>query len=194
MSTAFLYGKLPAHGDFVCRGLTPEVEAVWDSWASGELAQAREAIPDDFDAAHEASPGWGFVSGPGLLGEDWRCGAIAASIDAAGRRFLVVAGLDGLRADEAAFVADRAAASAEGAIRAILSERLEVDAALRLVDRLLTPQPASLKAAAGLAARSEAGVWWSLADLVEPAVGDGPPEGLVAASLNRVSALLEKSA
>jgi type VI secretion system ImpM family protein len=194
MSSAFLYGKLPAHGDFVCRGLTPEVEAVWDGWASGELAQARDMIPDDFDAAHEASPGWGFVSGPGLLGKGWRCGAIAASIDAAGRRFLVVAGLDGLAAEEAAFIGDGAAASAEEAIRAILSGRLEVDAALGLVERQLAPQPASLKAAAGLAARPEAGVWWSLAGLVEPAVGDGPPEGLVAASLNRVSALLEKSA
>src|ERR1700744_5108989 len=94
----FLFGKLPAHGDFVSRGLTaPEVEA-WDGWASQAMEALRDASPA-FEQAHDATPPWRFVAGPSRLGPGWRAGALAPSIDAVGRRFVVVLGVQG--ADEA---------------------------------------------------------------------------------------------
>lgn len=191
MGAAFLFGKLPSHGDFVSRGLTLEIEQVWDRWAGSELESARQALGDAFDLAHEASPPWGFVSGPGPLGQGWRCGAIAPSVDSAGRRYLLIAGVDGLAPETAAFLGLRAVGQAEAAIRAALVDGLDADATVRLLD--VAPST-DHDIAKQLGAKPTDGVWWSLPGLTAPAVGNGPPEGLVAKSLEEISALKEDAA
>lgn len=193
MGAPFLFGKLPAHGDFVARGLSDEAERLLDDWASREIETARTALGDDFDAAHDAAPPWGFIAGPGVLGEGWRWGAIAASVDTAGRRFVVVAGLDGLDPADAAFLGLNGVQAAETAIRTMLIERLDVDAAMDLLaDGAAAGGPA--EAGRVLAAAPSSGVWWSLAEVTPPAAGDVPPAGLVSSAIERVAALLKEAA
>lgn len=191
--SAFLFGKLPSHGDFVARGLDPDHERVWDDWASGEIDAARDALGDDFDAAHDASPPWGFIGGPGPLGEGWRCGAVAASVDSAGRRFLIVAGHDGLTDAQAAFTGLTGALSCETAIRGILTEGLDADAALALIADL-GPTPETLSAAPLLDARAATGLWWAFGDVIPPVGSNPPAPGFVAAGLGRIATLLKEAA
>lgn len=190
MAAPFIFGKLPAHGDFVARGLDAGVQQAWDDWASREIEAAREALGEAFEAAHDAAPPWGFIAGPGPLGEGWRWGAVAASVDSAGRRFLVVAGFDGLEAAEAAFLGLHGVAEAEAAIRAMLLQGLGADAGL---DQLLVPA-AMREAAQIFSARPKTGVWWSTGGIVPPVAGDAPPPGLVASAIERIAALLREEA
>ena len=89
----FVFGKLPTHGDFVARGLDPDARAAWDEWASDGLQRAQAALGPAYEAAYAAAPPWRFAFGPGVFGPGWRAGALACSVDRAGRRFPVVAGL-----------------------------------------------------------------------------------------------------
>lgn len=193
MVAPFLFGKLPAHGDFVTRGLVASAERAWDEWASGEIDAARARLGETFDVAHDAAPPCGFIVGPGPFGEGWRCGAAAPSVDSAGRRFLLVAGIDGLTGPEAAFAGLTIARSAEALIRTVLVGRLDADASLEaLADA--APPPETLAAATVLAALPAVGLWWSFGDLLPPVSSEGPAAGFVTASLERVDALLKEAA
>jgi type VI secretion system protein ImpM len=89
---AFAFGKLPSHGDFVARGLSPDERDAWDTWSSAGLEEARATLGDDFETRHDAARPVRFVFGPGPFGDGWRAGALAPSIDTAGRRFIIVLG------------------------------------------------------------------------------------------------------
>ena len=80
------WGKLPARGDFVGRGLPPRWRAEWDGWLQLGLALAAATL----DAATlrerlDTFAPWRFVALP-AAGEAW-CGIIVASHDRTGRRF-----------------------------------------------------------------------------------------------------------
>lgn len=80
--TPRLFGKLPAHGDFVARGFAPREREVVDGWLSTSLERARGQFGASFEEAYDLAPAWRF-SGPA------GAGALAASMDAAGRRYPV---------------------------------------------------------------------------------------------------------
>ena len=85
--TARLYGKLPAHGDFVSRGFTREVTESYDAWLSASLADARAVHGDAFEARYDRALPWRFARGG-------TGGAITPSQDMAGRRFPIFVLLD----------------------------------------------------------------------------------------------------
>jgi type VI secretion system protein ImpM len=89
---AFAFGKLPTHGDFVARGLSPDERDAWDAWSSAGLEEARTALGQDFEVRHDTAHPVRFVFGPGPFGAGWLAGALAPSIDTAGRRFVIVLG------------------------------------------------------------------------------------------------------
>ncbi len=123
MNSAFVFGKLPAHGDFIARGLTPEAQAGWDNFLSTSLAAAREALGDAFDVHYDAAPAWRFA----LQDERGQtAGAIAPSIDRAGRRFPILFG-SAMAMDAAAAPF---AAACEDLIGRALGEAWTVDHAL----------------------------------------------------------------
>jgi len=187
---AFLFGKAPAHGDFVSRGLTPEVEAVWDSWASRELAEADERLGDGFAAAHDVAPPCRFVAGPGALGSDWRAGSVVASIDSAGRRYILAAGLDGMAANVAGALGLAVAGRCEGVLYEALADSLTADATLQALERTLD-DPADARAAQALGAGATApGLWWSPGDDTVCAHGAEPPQGLISNLLARAALAL----
>lgn len=103
--TSWLFGKLPSHGDFVSRGLAPALRERIDHWLSEEMARALSDHGDAFEERYDAAPPWRFVEGA-------EGGVICASIDAAGRRFPIFAGLTASSETQAA----AAAAACETAI------------------------------------------------------------------------------
>ncbi|WP_375286789.1 type VI secretion system-associated protein TagF [Sphingomonas sp.] len=133
-----LFGKLPAHGDFVARGLEPAAQVALDDWLSASLVDARDALGDGFEGAHDAAPAWRFVSqGSG--------GALAPSVDAVGRRFPLWLAIGGIARDRFA----AASACCEALIQRALAETWRAD---RLVaEALAEPLAAAPPPPAG---------WW----------------------------------
>ncbi|MDB5415895.1 MAG: Protein phosphatase ImpM [Rubritepida sp.] len=82
-----LFGKLPAHGDFVRRLLPRSFVAPWDAWLSEGVAAAREALGEHWEAAWEAAPVWRFRLAPGVCGPDAAFGVVVTSADTVGRHF-----------------------------------------------------------------------------------------------------------
>lgn len=118
-----LFGKLPAHGDFVARGLDPAERDMLDAWLSASMLDARAAYGDAFEDLYERAPPWRYAVAEG---DGWRAGALALSVDAAGRLFPVLAGYVGLDGAETM----GAAAAAEALLYRALTEGLDVDAAM----------------------------------------------------------------
>ena len=80
------YGKLPARGDFVGRGLPPRWRSDWDDWLQRGLALAATTLDDA--ALRErlrAFAPWRYLALP-APGEIW-CGIMVASHDRVGRAF-----------------------------------------------------------------------------------------------------------
>ena len=84
-----MFGKLPALGDFVSRGLDFAHRDAIDHWLTAEMEAAYARFPDDFEDRYFAAPAWCFVD----CDEDglWSGGALCASVDKAGRKFPVMA-------------------------------------------------------------------------------------------------------
>lgn len=103
MSGAFLFGKLPSHGDFVSRSLSAAEKAELDLWLSQEIAEARERLGEEFEPRFDSAPPFRFAwDDQG----SWRAGAMAASMDSAGRRFPLLVGRRALDTHETAAVAE----------------------------------------------------------------------------------------
>jgi len=83
--THWLFGKLPAHGDFVSRGIDPAVRDELDRWLTAEMERAHTAWAEDFAQRYETAPVWHFVDRNGAGG--WSGGILCASTDRVGRRF-----------------------------------------------------------------------------------------------------------
>lgn len=83
MSGVLLFGKMPSHGDFVSRGVEGSDKSSLDEWLSSEMAAARATFADEFDDRFDSAPPWHFA----WRDDGWTAGALAGSIDSAGRRF-----------------------------------------------------------------------------------------------------------
>jgi type VI secretion system protein ImpM len=134
---AFVFGKLPRHGDFVARGLTAEARAAWDAWLSGVIERSRQDLGDAFEAAHEAAPAWRFMRAPGVLGVAGQAGALAPSIDAAGRRFFIVVGGEGASAVHGEAIAEEM----ESLIYRALLDNLDADTLTGAAQTVLDKTP-----------------------------------------------------
>ncbi len=135
--TARLYGKLPAHGDFVSRGFTRAEAEACDAWLSDALAHARAAHDAAFDTRYDFAPPWRFA------GEDMG-GALALSQDTAGRRFPIY-----LEVPSASPLA--AAAASEELLYRAIAERWAADALTAAAEAL---DPALEEA------MPDAPIWW----------------------------------
>lgn len=169
--SAFLHGKLPAHGDFVSRGLPPGKRDVLDAWLAESMAQARADLGDRFDAAWQQAPPWRFAWRDG---NGWTAGALAASVDRVGRQYPLLLGTGHLTDDQVG--------SAVQAVEALLYEALAQGwDADRLHAAALT-----VEASAGEAWGSDEG-WWTVdaEDLAAVRLGGAHPVGLMMAMLSK---------
>lgn len=89
-----LYGKMPAHGDFVRRALPGSFVTPWDAWLAAGIAAARDRLGQEFAAVWDSAPAWRFALPAGICGPDAVAGVMLPSADTVGRRFpLTVAAL-----------------------------------------------------------------------------------------------------
>ena len=81
------FGKLPAHGDFIDRGLPRAFIAPWDQWLQGVLANSRELLGGAWLSHYMVGPIWRFSLSAGLCGaEAWR-GVLLPSVDRVNRYY-----------------------------------------------------------------------------------------------------------
>ena len=87
MVTAGFYGKLPAHGDFIDRGLPGEFIQFWDQWLQAGMAGSQTVLKEQWLDAYRNGPAWNFVLSPGICGDLTWTGVIVPSVDKVGRYF-----------------------------------------------------------------------------------------------------------
>lgn len=142
MSGAFLFGKLPALGDFVCRGMTAMQRKAWDARCIAALAEVRD------EALLEATPPHGFLLAPTAGEPFWQLGCVAPSCDRAGRHFLLVLGVAGKAGWGEEWHA--LAARLEPCLRTAITRGLDTEAVLGLIGEALTSgEPGEIETMAG---------------------------------------------
>lgn len=204
---AFVFGKLPAHGDFISRGLDDNTIEAADAALAEAVTIAALRWDHRWDDVYVETPVWRFVSAPGVLGRDWTAGVFMASVDAVGRQFPVVAGFN---APTLALVArgetlTSALDDAEALARAALIEVHSVDtllasfeAAARRFDPPAGADPGQAFAAAALAegqssSWSQAGIFWVAGTSeLEPVPVVGPWRGEALAALFQPAPIAEE--
>lgn len=160
-----LFGKLPSHGDFVARGLDASARQAWDAWASAGLDEARAALGEAaFEAAHDIAPPWRLVSGPGRFGPGWRAGVLAPSVDAAGRRFVVMLALEPLSEAVAAAQGEAIAEALEGLLWDGFAGGWDADRFVQAAGRAAAAAVAGAEAPGRLQER-----WWTAGGPDHPA-------------------------
>jgi type VI secretion system protein ImpM len=87
MSGPGVYGKLPTHGDFIQRNLSPAFVKQWDVWLQHFVAGAKEKIGADWLDIYLTSPLWRFVLSHGVVDEGRWAGILMPSVDQVGRYF-----------------------------------------------------------------------------------------------------------
>ena len=185
--TPGLYGKLPAHGDFVGRGWDAPQIAALDAWLTGGLAAIHSAADDDevFAAALTAAPLWRGYIPPGACGDAAFHLALAPSIDSAGRYFFIAGGVAGDAATvwAAASQSPGFADAVEAATYDALGGALDADAYAAAI-AAATPAPDVRAQFLASVSLPPASAWW----IADPA--EGAPIAVRAASVD--AALLSR--
>jgi type VI secretion system protein ImpM len=168
--SSWLYGKLPAHGDFVTRGLSMQQRDAIDHWLSSEMADARDELGDAFIALYNAAPPWCFIENRD--GEGWAGGAMSPSVDAAGRHFPIIIA----RAQLASEQAEAAARSCVDVIYDAFGKAMTADALLAAVSEV----DLAVEASSGPTAQ-----WWVDDENQIPVItlAGNKPKGLLAVML-----------
>lgn len=87
METTGLFGKLPAHGDFVQRNLPAGFVNIWDEWLQHFISGTQEQLGEDWLDIYLTSPIWRFVFSAGVIDENNWTGIMMPSVDQVGRYY-----------------------------------------------------------------------------------------------------------
>lgn len=176
MLAAGLFGKLPAHGDFVARGWPDALVARLDGWLADGLAALRGRLGDDgYAACLHAAPLWHMWL---RLDDDAAVhGVITPTVDSAGRLFVLLAGAAGPPRDIWALASQRPgfAAAAEAAAYRALAGELDADGLCAALADALPALDGVARFLAGLSLPAAHAFW-------VPAPAAGPPVALTAAA------------
>ncbi len=82
-----LYGKLPAHGDFIYRNLPTGFINTWDSWLQGFVGCSQEQLGEAWLDTYLTSPIWRFAFSEGVIDQQVWAGILLPSVDRVGRYF-----------------------------------------------------------------------------------------------------------
>lgn len=82
-----LYGKLPAHGDFIERGLPGQFVRTWDEWLQRVVSDSRDLLGEAWLDHYLTSPIWRFALGQGVIDKQNWIGALVPSVDSVGRYY-----------------------------------------------------------------------------------------------------------
>jgi type VI secretion system protein ImpM len=89
------FGKIPGHGDFVSRGLPPDLVAAWDRWLQQCMLASRQQLAERWLTPYLTSPVWRFAISPGILSPEGLGGVMMPSVDRVGRYFPLMIGATG---------------------------------------------------------------------------------------------------
>ena len=101
------FGKLPARGDFLTRGLPRGFVDPWAAWAARAISASRDLVGERWLEAWMVGPVWRFALPGGACGPDAAVGLAMPSVDKVGRTFFLMAA--------ALFAGEAATPSAEDA-------------------------------------------------------------------------------
>lgn len=82
-----LFGKLPAHGDFIHRSLPTKLINEWDAWLQTFIGSTQERLGETWLEIYLTSPIWRFCLSPGTLDSNTWAGVVLPSVDRVGRYF-----------------------------------------------------------------------------------------------------------
>lgn len=82
-----VYGKLPAHGDFISREIPNHIANAWDAWLQGYVGTSQQVLGEDWLDIYLTSPIWRFCISDGIFDENAWQGIILPSVDRVGRYF-----------------------------------------------------------------------------------------------------------
>lgn len=82
-----LFGKLPAHGDFIYRDLPSTFINVWDQWLQGYVGSTQEQLGEAWLEIYMTSPIWRFAFTEGVIDNNAWAGIFLPSVDRVGRYF-----------------------------------------------------------------------------------------------------------
>lgn len=85
--TKGLFGKVPAHGDFISRQLPGDFLKVWDEWLQCVVAGSKERLGDGWLDIYLTSSIWRFALRPGVVDGNAWAGVLVPSVDSVGRYF-----------------------------------------------------------------------------------------------------------
>jgi type VI secretion system protein ImpM len=175
-----LFGKLPAFGDFLSRGLAHDFTKAWDGWLQAGILASREALGEAWLEIYLTSPLWHYALAAGACGPEAMAGVLMPSVDRVGRYFPFTLACP-LPQGTGPFALRRTAATwyagAEELARAALQAGAEIDQLLADLEGLgappAAPAPARARLAQGLVAgledeQGEAALLALLADLAPP--------------------------
>ncbi|WP_455174637.1 type VI secretion system-associated protein TagF [Azospirillum largimobile] len=151
------FGKLPARGDFLLRGLPRSFADPWHDWLLDGLQASRAALGEGWMDRYLNAPIWRFTLEAGVCGPQAAAGVMMPSVDKAGRQFplaLVALFAPGQTAAGAETNAAWFEAAEELAL-SVLTHTLDVEAFVGSVAALSVPHLADAAPSAG--AR-----WWTL--------------------------------
>jgi type VI secretion system protein ImpM len=162
-----LFGKLPAIGDFVGRGLGHARRQALDIWLAQGLLELQARSPQWLDA-YLVTPVWQWVMPAGRLCDEATAGVLMPSVDRVGRYFPLIALRSYQPGEDHARLGVELAALAR-ALPAALHEGLEPDVLVaRLTDAARAPgaesfpAPAYEQMLARFAHDGALSLWWSL--------------------------------
>lgn len=81
------FGKLPAHGDFIYRGLPTNFINIWDEWLQGFVKCSQEQLNEAWLDIYLTSPIWRFAFSEGVVDQHGWVGIVLPSVDRVGRYF-----------------------------------------------------------------------------------------------------------
>ncbi|MEJ6403014.1 type VI secretion system-associated protein TagF [Yoonia sp. 2307UL14-13] len=94
--SAGFYGKHPAFGDFVIAGLSQPLCDLLEHWLGQMLPDLRDGVADLWEDHYDSAPIMRIWIGPALTPEGRGfCGMMAPARDKVGRRFPLLAGVEG---------------------------------------------------------------------------------------------------
>lgn len=85
--SAGVFGKLPAHGDFIYRDLPTRFINVLDTWLQGFVGGSQEQLGEQWLDIYLTSPIWRFAFSEGVVDESAWVGLFLPSVDRVGRYF-----------------------------------------------------------------------------------------------------------
>jgi len=169
-----LFGKLPAVGDFIGRGLGHAQRAAIDAWLSEGLLELQASSAQWLDS-YLVSPVWQCVLPAGRLCESAIAGTLMPSVDRVGRYFPLMA-LRTMGCDEEPARLGAELAAWASAMPLALHEALDPDVLLARLGESASGAPRSQESAAAHAhllaqfrVSGHLSIWWSQAGPAAPA-------------------------